>query len=801
MSRRRILSRRVVASKAKQSHGIATLLLLLAAAPALFCQTPDRVPLADEWGYRPADGSTVALNPPSLSWVLEKDAAGYIVEWADNAAFSHATAVRNIPWSVYTYNQPLKEGTYFWRYRIVAKDKRLSNWSRTRRFIIPVGATVFPQPTMAELARRIPKGHPRLFVRPEGVERLRAWAKGGGREEFQKLIARADQLLTAAPTPEPTVRASAYDPKTSKYWWSNRVQTVKALQEAEILAFAWLLTGEKKYGERAREFTLRLAAWDPDGPTNFTLNCEAAKPMLHRIARAYDWAWPMFRPEERAKIRAVMLRRAQDAWKSSEVKQGVGHLNQPYDSHGNRTWHKLGEYAIATFGETPEAEHILDYAVTKFFAAYPVWSDDDGGWHEGLSYFAGYMTKITWWLDVANVALGIDGFKKPFFAHFGDYLQYSAPPGTPELGLGDLSYHPPTGGWSFLHYFVRHTGNPYWAWWLDAWKIPFGSDEPVLEFLWSQMPPVTPKAPTDIPTSKVFRGTGVAVLNTNLADAADNVELRFKSSPMGRWSHGHDPHNSFTLDAYGAALLVNNVYRDLYGTPFHKDWVWTTRSQNALLVDGQGQKPHSADLGGRIVTWEFQDGLDYLVGDASAAYEGRLKKALRHVIFVKPDLIVLADEVEAPKPSTYQWMLHGQVPFEINEAEQRLALEREKAGVLVNYVSEQPLRMREWTGYEPQPDHSYLASIKSQGIPPQWHVEAASAEPAGASFTLTVLRPYRPGSQPPTSLRTERGDGRLFVTAATPAHPEVRIVFDTRSSAEFISVRTGNREWKISRPE
>ncbi len=160
----------------------------------------------------------------------------------------------------------------------------------------------------------------------------------------------------------------------------------------------------------------------------------------------------------------------------------------------------------------------------------------------------------------------------------------------------------------------------------------------------------------------------MAVLNTTLVDAADNVELRFKASPMGRWSHGHEPHNSFTLDAYGVALLVNNVYRDLYGTPFHKDWVWTSRAQNALLVDGFGQKPHSADLGGRIVKWDFQDGLEYLVGDAAAAYEGRLKKALRHVVFVKPDLIVLADEVEAPKPSTYQLMLHGQGPFVVKRS-------------------------------------------------------------------------------------------------------------------------------------
>jgi len=786
--------------KTRMKHSISLWFFLLAAI-SLYGQTPDRAPLADEWGYRPADGSTVSVNPPSLCWVHEKDTAGYLVEWADNPSFRRAGASPTIRWSVYTHSKALKPGTYFWRYSIQSADGRWSAHSRTRSLLVPADAVVFPQPTMDEMRRRIPKGHPRLFVRPDDLPRLKTWAKEGGREAFQKIIARAEELLTAEPTPEPEVKASAYDPKTQQYWWSNRVQTIRALQEAEILSFAWLLTAEKKYGERAREFALKLAAWDPDGPTNFELNCEAAKPMLHRLARAYDWAWPMFTEEERAKIRAVMRRRAEDAWKSGEVLEGVGHLNQPYGSHANRTWHKLGEYAIAIFRETKEAEQILDYAVSKFFAAYPVWSDDDGGWHEGLSYFAGYMSKVTWWLDVARVALGIDGFKKPFFAHFGDYPLYSAPPGTPELGLGDLAFRPPSAGWSFMHFFVRRTGNPYWAWWLDAWKIPSEIGEPVLEFLWSDAPPVMPKPPTDLPASKVFRGTGVAVLNTTLLDAAENVELRFKASPMGRWSHGHEPHNSFTLDAYGTALLVNNIYRDLYGTPFHKDWVWTTRAQNALLVDGSGQKPHSADLGGRIVKWDFQDGMEYMVGDATASYEGRLSKALRHVVFVKPDLIVLADEVEAPKPSTFQWMLHGQEAFDVQEKGQRLILDRERAGVVVDYVSERPLKIRQWTGYNPEPDHAYLASIKSPGIPPQWHAEAASTEAASSTFTLTVLRPYRKGHQPSSPVRTERTASGLSITVSTPGQPEATITFDRSGSREFVQVRAGGRRWTVSHPE
>jgi hypothetical protein len=124
---------------------------------------------------------------------------------------------------------------------------------------------------------------------------------------------------------------------------------------------------------------------------------------------------------DREQVRQVMKRRARDAWVSGEVGEGVGHLNRPYGSHANRTWHKLGECAIAFLGELPEAEAWLDYAVNKFYACYPAWADDDGGWHEGVNYWAGYMGKVVWWLQVARSALGIDGFQKPFFAQVGDF--------------------------------------------------------------------------------------------------------------------------------------------------------------------------------------------------------------------------------------------------------------------------------------------------------------------------------------------------------------------------------------------
>src|SRR5262245_48466134 len=634
----------------------------------------NRQPKPDEIGYRPADGATVRLNPPSLIWLHETNAHTYAVQWAKKPDFSDALTVSGFRWNTYTHHTQLAPGTYHWRYRFTTKDGKTSNWSLSRSVIVPADATPFPMPTVAEQRERVPKAHPRLFMRPEDLPRLRELAKGKESARFVRLRADADKFMAAGPTPEPDKMGSANnkeDKEAVKYWWPNREQTVKACQEAETIAFVYLLTGEKKYAEASRKWVLHLASWNPDGPTNFRLNCEAAKPMLYRPARAYDWAYDALTAEDRDKVRKVMLRRATDAWESWEVLQGTGHLNRPYGSHANRTWHKLGECAIAFLGDIPEAETWLDYAVNKFHAAYPVWSDDDGGWHEGVSYWAGYMSKAVWWLQVAQSALGIDGLKKPFFDQVGDFPLYVAPPGSPNEGFGDLSSGRPSPSWGgFMEYFIRAKGNrpegksaAYWRWWTEQWKMR--GEDGVLGFLYSANLPPLPaaKPPTDLPPSKIFHRIGIASLHTTLLDSRDDVHLLFKSSPFGTQSHGHNPHNSFQLNAYGEALLTTCVYRDLHGSKCHYGWAHSTIAHNAVLVNGEGQLKHRAAPDGRIVDFKLTPAFDYVVGDATDAYGGRLKRYRRHIAFVKEaggtpaPLIVIYDDLVATEPSTFQFQL------------------------------------------------------------------------------------------------------------------------------------------------
>ncbi|MEI7728530.1 MAG: DUF4962 domain-containing protein [Verrucomicrobiota bacterium] len=707
---------------------------------------PNRAPKPGEIGYRPADGASVRLNPPSFIWLHEPEAVTYAMQWAQKADFTDAVTASNFVWNTYTHSAALTPGTYFWRYQYVNKKGERSGWSQVRSVIVPADAAAFPMPTRAQQRERVPQQHPRLFLRPEELPRLRELAKGKESKAFKKIVADADKIIKAGPTPEPAHRGSSRDKEDAeavKYWWPNREQSDKATREAETIAFVYLITQEPKYGEAARKWLLQLAAWDPDGPTNFKLNCEAGKAMLYRPMRAYDWAYDALTPADRQVIRDMWRRRIKDAWESGEIARGTGHLNAPYNSHGNRIWHKIAEGGIAMLGEAPEAEMWLDYAVNKFYSCYPIWSDDDGGWHEGVSYWAGYMGKVVTWMQFSKSALNIDGLQKPFFDQVGDFPMYVAPPGTPNSGFGDLSYRPPSASvGNFLEYFIRAKGArpegksaAYWRWWMETSNM--SREGGIFGFLFAanlpDMPPA--KAPSDLPQSKVFHGIGVASLHNTLLHSSNDVHFLFKSSPFGSQSHGHNPQNIFQLNAYGESLLTTCVYRDLHGSKFHYEWVHSTVAHNGVLVNGEGQTKHTAAPLGRITDFQSAPGWDYVAGDASAAYGKQLTRYQRRVLFVKPNLIVLYDDLAAAAPASFQFMLHALKPFDLDEKANRLSVQQPKAGVMAQYLPSAalPLTFRQWDGFKPKPTKEF---------PNQWHVEASTTDKRSELGMLTVLVPY-----------------------------------------------------------
>ena len=201
-------------------------LLVYAAAPAFgqaVVETPAR---PGEWGFRPPADTTSARNPPSFCWRPQEGAASYTLQIARSVGFDKVEyEASRVGFNVHCPTRRLDSGGWFWRFRFENADGRQSSWSSARRFTIPADAVVFPLPPRAEILARVPDSHPRLFLRPEDVSRIRASMTSELKESFGALIKRCDQLIkdppdTAEPPKYPRDMKRGSDP-WRKVWWQR----------------------------------------------------------------------------------------------------------------------------------------------------------------------------------------------------------------------------------------------------------------------------------------------------------------------------------------------------------------------------------------------------------------------------------------------------------------------------------------------------------------------------------------------------------------------------------------------------
>ncbi|MBM3497526.1 MAG: DUF4962 domain-containing protein [Armatimonadetes bacterium] len=727
------------------TFGWAAVLALSCAAAGAALLPDESPPAAGEWGFRPADGKPSAVDPPGFVWRPQRDARTYDLQVSRDADFAQlAHEARGLSLDCCCPGAPLGVGAYHWRFRFTTGAGEVSEWSTARRFTIDASSRPFPLPDREELLSRIPAEHPRLFLRPEDVATYRELARGRLKPQWDGILAACEKLLAEPPdVSEPLKyqegeKRGVNDDAWRKRWWGNRQRTEAVCNGAATLAFAWMLGGDERFAQESRRLLMAACAWDVNGATNRAYNDEAGMPFLWGTARAYTWLHGYLSEDDRRLVRECMAARGDEAFQALVRKQ---HLWRPYDSHANRLWHKVGEVGTAFYGEIEGAGDWAWFAMNVFFNSYPVWNDDAGGWHEGLAYWNGYQSKVTWWLALMQSIYGLDGYRKPFFANAGNFPLYVAPPGETLGGFGDLTLGSATAKSCSptVSIFARMARNPYWEWYVSesgGAELPGG----YMGFIYGTTEPVASKEPTDLPSSVLFPGVGVAALHNDLTKRQNDVLFMLKSSPMGTQSHGYDSQNAFLLSVAGDPVFVYTGWRDLYGSPHHRDWMWETKSQNCILVNGVGQKKRSNLPLGEITRFATAARFDYVAGEAAPAYEGAVSRFTRAALFLKPEAIVLFDVLEAPQPSTFQWLLHARTEMQV-EGQAIHARGLGSGAAIVQLLAPQGLQITQTNQFDPPPQEW----VKLE----QWHLQAATPAPATAACFVSVIRPQRPADPDP----------------------------------------------------
>jgi hypothetical protein len=133
---------------------------------------------------------------------------------------------------------------------------------------------------------------------------------------------------------------------------------------------------------------------------------------------------------------------------------------------------------------------------------------------------------------------------------------------------------------------------------------------------------------------------------------------KFSYDPGG--GHVHPDANHFVLFGDGQWLVRDDGY--------HPKW---TGQHNTLLVDGRGQLGEGAEWfnGGqalvlkanpRVLRVISTSTMDQITGDAAEAYprDLGLRRFVRYLIFVKPDVLIVADDILLDKPLPLELRFH-----------------------------------------------------------------------------------------------------------------------------------------------
>jgi hypothetical protein len=398
------------------------------------------------------------------------------------------------------------------------------------------------------------------------------------------------------------------------------------------------------------------------------------------------------------------------------------------------------------------------------YQARPIpWGGADGGYATGTQYaqWDVLSTHFVVW-HLLKKGLRTDFWQSGWAEGYANFVAYFLPPGTPGGLFGDGAEQRHTGVWATqAKAYAAALPAPLADWYA---RNQFGEQPLHLALLlaaprdWSKVPGALPAG---TPHSVHLANIGWAAMHSDLGDRA-RTSVYFKSSPYGSYNHSHADQNSFVINARGRALAIDSGYYDYYGSPHWKDWYKQTRAHNAITFDGGlGQLHDTLDAKGRIT--HFAHGADYDIatGDAATAYGGALSRAVRTLVYLRPDALLVYDALASGTPRRWEWNIHA-ISRMKEAGERSLEIEQDGVRLCVSLLEAPAGAFAQTDRFSAEPQGKY---------PRQWHARFASrAKSTDANFLALLDVECR---KPEVSLARD-GERRVVRLAGR------RFVFDER---------------------
>ena len=604
--------------------------------------------------FRPLHDYVSEQNPPDFMWPLVASAISYdLIVCSDPELKNVVYEKSNITTNFYNFEHTFETGVdYYWAARYSSGNIK-SGWSDARRFRIAPDAHEFTTPDLETMLARIPKDHPRVYTTKANLEAYRAIGDGAtpsSQSIKRSYISIAENRLKTnieEVVPEDIQMLSDEEKKADVRWGQNlRSKAAQGYSGLTNLGYAYLLSGDERYARRCIDEMMRIAKWDPKGATSYKTQDQIHREIMLNMAMALDWCWDVATEEERAKAIEHILVRMDD----------MEHLcdaipKNPYDSHGWTAYGFIGIAGIALYGETPRAEKWLRSIIPTYAAFLPPWGNQDGGWSQGTGYWQYSSQTNRDLMDVLADAGIVDLYGKAWQENEYLWMMYATPKGSfgsfgDETNINQTfhGYVPELAGGIAYRSKDEHVSKV--ARWLANQYGPLSTPQGYLINTSREDGEI---APYDYPLAHEFNDIGWVVMTDDLI-SEDRIQMTFKSSHWGSFNHSQADQNSFTIQAYGKKLASRGGYYDAYHTKHDSGITRKTAAHNSVTVaTNRGQKDDSIQAKGELTAYLNHMDFDLVTGDATPAYGTTLDYFERHMIYIRPDIFVVIDDLDSYK--------------------------------------------------------------------------------------------------------------------------------------------------------
>jgi len=641
--------------------------------------------------FRPDDKYVSQQNPPGFCWQYVPNAKSYNLVVANDKELTDVVYSKSgITTNYYTFDYTFETGKqYFWAVNYVNSSGVQSEYSAPRRFIIDPDAGEFTMEPIDDILAKIPSGHPRLYVNDSNIDEFRN-IKNANKTSlavYNRYVNNADAYIKgyADYEKDPVNTSQNYSLEEPVFESGVNLQTyrsnaVRPAEFARTMGFAYLLTGEEKYAEQTKKNLLAISEWcmtddgngnlvyDPNGHTSYKNQDQAHREITFVSAMAYDWIADTLTSDEKAKILNMIKERTVYM---ATTKALITKIPQsPYDSHGWTAFGFIGIIGLATYGDIPEAESWLKVVIPTYGAICPPWSYQDGGWSQGTDYWQYSTTHGQEFIDALAHSGILNLYDMAWLRNEYLWTLYVYPKGSYGSFGDDSNRDKSEDGiytTSSLLNRVYFTQDPTTKWLLDEYAKTYTGT--VASYITNNNSHIIAKAPDDFPLGHEFEDIGWVTMTDSLSDT-NRIQLTFKSSHYGSFNHSHTDQNAFIIQAFGEKLAIQGGYYDAYGTEHDMNFTRKTFTHNTITVDGNGQPNWDFNAKGDILQSVTHRSFDSATGDATKAYKGALDKFTRSIIYVRPDVFVVIDDLDAPGSdnSSFQWWLNSDRQMEYTDS-------------------------------------------------------------------------------------------------------------------------------------